>query len=91
MMANAKMQDVKLITMQFQVNVKSAQQENIAHKDQLEVVRAKNQMVKHVMLILSAKVGHVVQNAMEHTHTFQTSHATAHLPIAQMITATITI
>ena len=64
MMANAKMQDVKLITMQFQVNVKSAQQENIAHKDQLEVVRAKNQMVKHVMLILSAKVGHVVQNAV---------------------------
>ena len=64
MMANAKMQDVKLITMQLQVNVKSAQQEKLAHKDQLEVVRAKKQMVKHVMLIMNAKVEHVVQNAV---------------------------
>ena len=39
--------------------------ENIVHKDQLVVVRvSKKQMVKHVMLILSAKVEHVVQNAV---------------------------
>ena len=42
-----------------------ATQENIVHKDQLVVVRvSKKQMVKHVMLILSAKVEHVVQNAV---------------------------
>ena len=39
-------------------------EEKLAHKDQLEVVCAKNQMVKHVMLIMNAKVEHVVQNAV---------------------------
>ena len=39
--------------------------ENIVHKDQLVVVRvSKKQMVKHVMVILNAKVEHVVQNAV---------------------------
>tara|TARA_B110000008_G_C16594837_1_gene413934 strand:- start:385 stop:597 length:213 start_codon:yes stop_codon:yes gene_type:complete len=40
--------------------------ENIVHKDQLVVVRvSKKQMVKYVMVILNAKVEHVVQNAVE--------------------------
>ena len=45
---------------------KSVQLEKQAHKDQFEVVRAsKKQMVKRVMMILNAKVEHVVQNVVE--------------------------